>query len=156
MIFDPSKVEIELKVFPEDIPVRGNAMVSGNDGFDAEIEDEIIDRLDSGNVWAWCTIEVTARYEGIPEIVGSDHLGCCSYADEKDFRCDGYFDDMRETATDRLRERLEAISHVVCDRRLQSECRNLVSAWDHPHRESIRMRCDAVERIRQILDEGQR
>lgn len=90
---------------PEHIPVRGNYMASGNDAEDKACEDEIIERLNSGDDWAWCCVEVRASYAGID---GADYLGGCSYASEKDFRKSGYyFEDMCERALDELADELE-------------------------------------------------
>ena len=93
------------------MPVRGNALASGDDEEDRKYEDEILTRLDSGDVWAWAAVTVEARYHGL---VGVDHLGCCSYRDEADFRKPGdYFDDMkREALADLQRQIDELAPHV--------------------------------------------
>jgi len=96
------EVTFELHVHQEDIPVRGNAICSRDDERDAEVEDDIIVRLNNGDVWAWCYVEVRAAWNGFAE---SDYLGGCSYAGEDDFRTPGgYFDDMKETALDNLNQ----------------------------------------------------
>lgn len=93
-------VTFELECLPEDIPVRGNAMASGDDAADREYEDEIIRRLDAGDVWAWCTVKVTARFGAFE---GVSYLGCCNYRDEEDFtQPGGYFEDMEAEAFDAL------------------------------------------------------
>lgn len=85
------KIEYDLKIEDEDIPVRGNAMASGDDAADKAAEDEILERLERGDVIAWCCIVVKAR------IVGARHayegvatLGCCSYLDEHALRRDAF------------------------------------------------------------------
>jgi hypothetical protein len=106
-----SDVEFELRCEPEDIPVRGNAMASGDDEADRELEDEILARLDRGDDWAWCTVIVRARWIAPDGEVfyGEDVLGCCSYADEAEFKAPGgYFDDMRRTALAELNEQRKA------------------------------------------------
>lgn len=80
--------------------VRGNALASGDDDEDKRVEDEIIARLDDGDVWAWADVEVRAEWNGFE---GSDYLGGCSYVDEADFcQPGGYFDDMKERAYEEL------------------------------------------------------
>lgn len=89
-----------LSIEPEDAPVRGNALASGDDAADRACEDEIIARLDSGDNWAWCTVAVTARWASV---AATEYLGCCSYADEKDFRQEGgYYEQLCDGALDRL------------------------------------------------------
>lgn len=103
-------VEYEIEVLPEDAPVRGNAIVSGDADFDRQVEDDIIERLEVGDIWAWCTVRVIARL-GVLE--GDAYLGCCSYADKDDFRASGYFDDLRIEALDRLRIEVEYHDRLI-------------------------------------------
>ena len=115
MKFDESKVTYELIVQQDDIPVRGNAMASGDVAYDKRVEGEIIRRLENGDVWAWAHVIVIAHYDGIDDVHGCDHLGCCSYRDEADFcQPGGYYDDMKAVAVDDLRAKMEAIAAVVC------------------------------------------
>jgi len=52
--------------------------------------------VEQGDVWAWVMVTVTVSWGPFS---ASDHLGCCSYADEEDFRQpEGYFDDMVDEA----------------------------------------------------------
>lgn len=99
-------VNFSIECLEEDIQVKGNACASGNDAEDKEIEDSIIEQLNNGNAWAWCTIKVTAKYKNEE---GSDYLGCCSYQDEKDFKNDGYYTDMKQMAFDELIRNLESL-----------------------------------------------
>ncbi len=100
------EVKVYIRAEPDDLPVRGNAMASGNDAFDREAEESIISRLEDGDVWAWAAVTVTVAW-GV--FAASDHLGACSYADEADFRQPGgYFDDMIDAA-------LEQINSVVLE-----------------------------------------
>jgi hypothetical protein len=67
-------------------------MASGDDEFDRQIENEIISRLESGDIYAWFTAKVTVRDSYGRE--ASDYLGCCNYRDADDFRMGGYYLDM--------------------------------------------------------------
>lgn len=101
----PPGVEFSIKVEPEDLPVRGNALASGNEEEDKKVEDEIIRRLDDGDIWAWGFVTVAARYAGFE---GTDGLGGCSYKDEDDFKQDGgYFEDIKWGAYNDLKTSLE-------------------------------------------------
>lgn len=60
---------------PEDVPVRGNVLASGDDALDKRDEDAILAKLDVGNTWAWCTVRVVATWNGFE---GEAFLGCCS------------------------------------------------------------------------------
>lgn len=103
-------VEFAVECLPEDIPVEGNAMASGDDSVDQAVEQQIVDQLESGNEWAWCTVRVTARIADIP-VTGEDYLGCCSYASEEEFcQPGGYFNDMKDVALSDLLEKLESLA----------------------------------------------
>ena len=85
---------------PDHTPVEGNASVSGDDDFDREVEHNILCRLQQGDVWAWATVTVVTAWGPFK---GNAHLGCCSYADENEFKQPGgYFDDMVTEALDEL------------------------------------------------------
>ncbi len=89
-----------LKAEPEFVQVEGNASASGDDAFDRKVERAIIERVEQGDVWAWAMVTVTVSWGPFS---ASDHLGCCSYADEEDFRQPrGYFDDMVAEAVTEL------------------------------------------------------
>lgn len=103
-------IEITLDVEQDDVPVRGNAS-AWDDETDKRIEDEILERLDRGDVWAWAWVCVKARYKGFE---GSDSLGGCSYASEDDFtQPGGYYEDMVHEARERLAEELIEAGEVV-------------------------------------------
>lgn len=113
-MFDDSKVSYEIEVYPEDIPIEGNVMASGDDDYDRQVEESIRANLESGNDWAWCMVRVIARYEGIDCVEGTDHLGCCSYKSEDDFtQPGGYWEDMKDVARAALYAELESIAHVL-------------------------------------------
>ncbi len=54
-------IHIRVAAFPEDIPVKGNAMCSGDDDFDLQVETEILERLEQDDVWAWATVVSSMR-----------------------------------------------------------------------------------------------
>ena len=112
------EVTIRLKAEPEFIPVEGNASVSGDDTFDREVEHNIMSRVQQGDIWAWAMVTVTVSWGCFS---ASDHLGCCSYADEEDFRQPGgYFDDM-------VGEALDELDKVVLDAYRQLKERELAA-----------------------------
>lgn len=64
--------------------------------------------LHDGDVWGWCAVKVTGRWNGLE---ASDHLGACSYMDENDFKTPGgYYDDMRANVLKELDENAEKIT----------------------------------------------
>jgi hypothetical protein len=91
--------------------VRGNAIASGDDRLDTNTENLILEELDAGNQWAWCTVRIVASYKGAE---GDDYLGCCSYHDEQDFiKNSGYHDDMKARALAELNANVEKLQR--CD-----------------------------------------
>jgi hypothetical protein len=100
------EVKFTLTVEQDDIPVRGNAMASGDDDLDRQVEDEIVDRIDRGDVWAWASVCVEAHWNGF---VGRDCLGGCCYTDEEDFvKNGGYYESMKSEALADLNSEIEA------------------------------------------------
>ena len=107
-------VVISIDCSADVIPVRGNAMASGDPAVDKEVEDEVIRQLNSGNEWAWCSITVTATWESLSgkEYSASDHLGCCSYKSKQDFiEAGDYYPDMVNNALTQLNADL----FEICD-----------------------------------------
>lgn len=93
----------------DDIPIRGNALASGDDELDKQVEDELIERVNNGDVWAWASVKVTASIPGI-DLEGVDYLGGCSYKDEEDFKQPGgYYDGMKNEALADLERQLNAV-----------------------------------------------
>ena len=110
------EVSVCLKAEPEFLPIEGNAMASGDDAFDREVEQGILRRIDQGDVWAWAMVTVTVSWGPFS---ASDHLGACSYADEDNFRQPGgYFDDMVDQALDELNRNVWEAYTIVRDREL--------------------------------------
>lgn len=97
------KIRYQIEIEQDDIPVRGNAIASGDNSTDKAVEDGIIERLDNGDTWAWCSVCVVAEAGGTE---GRAYLAACSYKDEEDFRSGGYYEQMQEEAKEDLMEQL--------------------------------------------------
>lgn len=102
----PADVTFEIRTEPEDIEVRGNFMCGDPEyeQADRELEDRIIERLNSGDYEAWCLVIVEARHG---EHLGSDSLGGCSLSG--DYTADTVVDEhgMRENALDALQKEVD-------------------------------------------------
>ena len=85
-IVDEAEIIVTAEV--DEIPIRGNAIASGDDDYDREVEDWIIKEVNAGNVWAWASVCVELKWNSLR---GDAYLGCCSYESEEDFRKSGYF-----------------------------------------------------------------
>jgi len=105
---------ITLLVHQEHAPIRGNAIASGDDEFDREVEDKIINDLENGDEWAWCTVEVRASFH---ELHASAFLGCVSTKDEESFKSEGYYEDMVAEATNALADIVGDLQNVEINRR---------------------------------------
>jgi len=99
MSISRKECRFEMSTMPEDIPLDGNVLVSGDDEEDKRAEQLVLKQLESGNDWAWCTVKITCIHIE-SGITGHDYLGCCSYASEDDFIKGGYLDDMQAQAFD--------------------------------------------------------
>lgn len=99
------EAKVALRTEWDETPVRGNALASGNDDLDRETEDEILARLDRGDIWAWCLVIVTADWEAFR---GEATLGCCCYEDEADFKKGGYWEDLQKEALSDLNAQVVA------------------------------------------------
>jgi hypothetical protein len=87
------RYNVRLIATQDDTPVRGNALASGDDEEDRKYEDEIIRRINDGDVWAWANVEVHVTLAD--GRTGACRLGGCSYKDEADFKQDGgYYEDL--------------------------------------------------------------
>lgn len=105
------EASIVVTVMPEDIPLRGNCLASGDAAEDEACAVELERQLESGNEWAWCQVKVEAFWNGLR---GVDYLGACSYASEADFKAQGgYYDDMVSAALDQVEEQARGIAAVV-------------------------------------------
>lgn len=103
-----SEVTFTITVAQDDEEVRGNLMDSGDPQVDLAAEVEVCDRIDRGDVWAWCEITVTAsvclQVDGAELLAQCQTTLChCSYEDEADFiRCDDYYPQMKAEALEEL------------------------------------------------------
>lgn len=68
-------VEFRITVEQEDMPLRGNYTVSGDDEQDTADENEALARLNRGDYTAWCSVTVTAAWNGFE---GNARIGGCS------------------------------------------------------------------------------
>jgi|688.fasta_scaffold61797_9 hypothetical protein len=76
---------VKITVRQSDIPIKGNAIASGDDEYDRNVEDQIISDLEC-NVWAWCDITVSLELEVDGNTLqGGDSIGACNYRNEKEF-----------------------------------------------------------------------
>lgn len=70
------EVEFTVSLEYEDLQVRGNCMCSNDLDYNKQCEDELIDRLNNGDIQAWCCLTVKAEWEDFKESV---YLGGCSF-----------------------------------------------------------------------------
>ena len=117
-----TNITYTLECLPEDLPIRGNCLASGDNAEDERCALWIESELRKGNDWAWCCAKVTCTIEAMGEtFAGTDYLGACSYMGEEDFRTPGgYFDDMKraahEAALDAMRaalQRAKIAEHLI-------------------------------------------
>lgn len=99
-------ITIIVTALPEEIPVKGNAICSGDENFDQLVEHEILSRLEQDDVWAWATVAVSVTWNGHE---ATEYLGCCSYDDEEAFRGCGYCTDMVDAALNQLNHDLQTL-----------------------------------------------
>ncbi len=98
------QMQIEIILHDEHIPIEGNAIDSGDADFDNKVNANIIERLNMGQLWAWCTVEVKVTIEGF---TANNYLGCCSYDNEQEFKAGGYYDNMVETCKEDIQNQRE-------------------------------------------------
>ena len=105
-------IEYRIEIEPEMAPWVGSCSAIDAET-DAAAETWIRDQIDAGNEWAWCSVTVVARWG---DVEGEDHLGCCSYDNEEQFKQPGgYYDDMRQEAYRVLEDRLERSAAAYAD-----------------------------------------
>lgn len=92
---------------PEEIPIRGNAISSGDTEFDRQAEDDIIKRYNAGDELAWCQVRVEAEARGFKHI---EYLGACSFESQNDIATDEILPDMANEAVNGLKKDLQEIA----------------------------------------------
>lgn len=104
-------IQWTVEALPEDMQIYGNVLASGDDDEDRKAAEAVQADLESGNEWAWCTVRVTGKWEGLKAV---DYLGGCSYKSQEDFCAPGgYYDDMRATVLAELQEHAENIAAKI-------------------------------------------
>jgi len=94
------EIEFTVECLEEDMPIEGNVCATGDLVEDKEQEHWVRRQLREGNEWAWCTVKVSASWNGL---TAEDYLGCCSYESAEDFKQPGgYYDDMKAEAAAEL------------------------------------------------------
>jgi hypothetical protein len=101
-----AEAEVTLICEPEDVSYVGNCSAIDPET-DHEQEQWIADQLDSGNEWAWCSVEVRLEWHGLSV---SEYLGCCSYESRATFIASGYYQDMVRTCAREISYQAQAIA----------------------------------------------
>lgn len=108
------EVEVELTIDTDEHGPEG-CFATDEPDKDEELVREIRERVASGDVWAWCTVTVEARWNGF---VGTDVLGGCSYKDEADFKEEGgYYQQMVAEALDELNRSIAEMDSRISELR---------------------------------------
>lgn len=94
---------------PSEVPVRGNAVASGDDTFDRECENRILADLANGEDYAWCDVVVKAT---LGPFVGVDSLCAVSVHKESDLESMIKEYGMRENALTDLTTQIKAAGSV--------------------------------------------
>ena len=108
-----NEIEITLELLEEYGDLE-DQLISGEAEY-LELEKQEIEtirrRLECGDLWAWCTVKVSAKW-GTFE--GVDYLGACSYQDENEFRAPGgYYQGMIEEALADLNNQIAATHAAI-------------------------------------------
>ena len=109
----PNDVDFTVKVEQCQMPVRGNAMCSGDATVDKQAEDSIIARLHSGDELAWCDVTVYARWDGH---TGFAHLGACNLDETYTVEQVVQDYDLRSEALDDLNKNVTLLGLTVVER----------------------------------------
>lgn len=92
----------------EDLPVRGNYMCTDDNGQDKKDENVVIDRLNCGDISAWCCLKIIAKWEDFEE---TTYLGGCSFEaglnntdlqKEAEEIASGFYDDLLEALNNKV------------------------------------------------------
>lgn len=97
-------VEWEVIARPEDFSPEDDL----DEATHADLLEEIADRLNSGDQWAWCCVEVRGEFRGL---TASDFLGGCCYRDAKEFtQPDGYYPQMQAEVLAQLQAQFDSLA----------------------------------------------
>jgi len=91
---------ITLNCLQEDEPLE-------NCHFDADIENDLKNRLNQGDIYAWFCAEIVAEFHGVTEHA---FLGSCSFDSEIDFKSYGQYYDLVLEAKGKLQGKLEKLA----------------------------------------------
>jgi hypothetical protein len=101
-------IQYRVEVFSDDAPIEGNAMASGDDEFDAKVEAEINERLERGDVTAWCVVHAIAETDAFS---GDAYLAGCTLSPDEDLerfaQDNGLFDEARDDLIRNLRAAIQ-------------------------------------------------
>ena len=120
--FVEAEVVFAVQCEPEEMPVAGNVLASGDGATDRAAELEVLAQIEAGNVWAWCSIRVVATVPLIPQVAGLSVLSTCSYRSEQAYLDSELFDAMKEDALQDLNRQLEVIDTQFRERCQVAEC----------------------------------
>jgi hypothetical protein len=103
-----SDVTFSVRYEPELLTVTGNVLASGDEAADKEAEQDIIDRLNREDMYAWCCVVVEAHWKSFS---GQTTLGCVSCESPEDFEENhGYLEQMKIDALAELNKNIKAIA----------------------------------------------
>lgn len=100
-----SEVRFSVRYHPEDIPVRGNVSAWSEEE-DRKAENEVLARLDNGDIFAWFWVEVRAEWNGIE---GRSSLGGCNYESREDFESSETLEELKAEAYEELIGEIERL-----------------------------------------------
>ena len=112
--FPLEAVTFSIEYLPEEDPIEGNILASGEEEVDKRAEDEIREMLSQGIKTAFCQIHIQGEAYGL---IADDYLGHCSYFSEQEFEGsealnippDPYCIDMKNEVLNSLNESREKV-----------------------------------------------
>ena len=100
----------EIRLHPEDRTLKGNLCDSGNPTLDARVEAGVQKRLDAGDQWAWCQVELVGTFAGMEVTEWLCEVSCL---DEADFKRGGYYEDMQESVLQAMQAWLDNLCDLL-------------------------------------------
>lgn len=95
---------------------------------DKATENEVLERIDRGDDWAWFCVKVTAQ-RGTEPLIGEDTLGGCCYASEADFRANLYPEMCENAAADLYKKEETARFDEIERTCVRFELEDKLSPW---------------------------